>query len=191
MLFRSGYAREELKLKVDIGSIVSPPNELLSFDVITLWDTIEHLARPDLALANIRRMLHPRGVLAFSTGDYGSLLRRVMGKRWRLFSDPTHNFFFDVRTLSRLLRRAGFDVLDISRQGKWVSLSMIFHQSPLPFAASARRLLDARGYSPSLYVNLWDVVTFFARPGVRDEADTISRTEIQPDRIRMAMTGPE
>ena len=148
---------------METGSIVSPPAGLSQFDVVTLWDTIEHLDRPDLALANIRRLLGPRGVLVFSTGDYDSLLRHLTGRRWRLFADPTHNFFFNERVLRRMLERESFEVLRITRRGKRVSLSLILHQSGLPLSGWARKWLLARGWNPSIYVNLRDVVTVFAR----------------------------
>jgi len=166
--YASGYARRELKLPVETASIVSPPAGLSQFDVVTLWDTIEHLNRPDLALANIRRLLRPRGVLVFSTGDYDSLLRRLTGKRWRLFADPTHNFFFNERVLRRMLERESFEVLRMTRRGKRVSLSLILHHSGLPLSGWARKWLLARGWNPSIYVNLRDVVTVFAR---RDSAE--------------------
>jgi len=161
--YASAYARRELGLEVETGSVVSPPAGLPRFDVVTLWDTIEHLDRPDIALSNIRRMLSPRGILAFSTGDYGSLLRRLTGRRWRLFADPTHNFFFDERALRRLLAQAGFETLRVTRRGKRVSLSLILHQSHLPLSGRARKWLAARGWNPSVYVNLRDVVTILAR----------------------------
>jgi len=160
--FASNYARRELELPVETASIVSPPG-LPHFDVVTLWDTIEHLDRPDLALANIRGLLGPRGVLVFSTGDYDSLLRRLTGKRWRLFADPTHNVFFNERVLRRLLERESFEVLGITRRGKRVSLSLILHQSGLPLSRRMRKWLLARGWNPSIYINLRDVVTVFAR----------------------------
>lgn len=162
--YASKYAREELRLEVESDSITTLTKDYPKFDVITLWDTIEHLDRPDLALVNIRRMMRERGVLALSTGDYGSLLRRAMGRRWRLFADPTHNFFFDERTLKRLLSQAGFRIIRLTRRGKWVSLSMILHQSGLPPAIRDRCLLMAGGCNPSLYVNLRDVMTVFATP---------------------------
>jgi len=161
--YASEYARRELNLPVETASIVSPPAGLPQFDVVTLWDTIEHLNRPDLALANIRRLLGPRGVLVFSTGDYDSLLRRLTGKRWRLFADPTHNFFFNEGVLRRMLKREGFEVLHMTRRGKRVSLSLILHHSGLPLSGRARKWLLARGWNPSIYVNLRDVVTIFAR----------------------------
>lgn len=167
--YASDYARRELGLEVKTGSITAPPAGLPRFDVVTFWDTIEHLDRPDLALENIRRLLRPQGVLVFSTGDYGSLLRRLTGKRWRLFADPTHNFFFDEPALRRLLQRAGFEVVRVTRRGKRVSLSLILHQSGLPLSGRLRRWLCARGWNPSLYVNLRDVVTVFARPGAAEK----------------------
>lgn len=162
--YASDYARRELGLEVDTASIVSPPEGLPQFDVVTLWDTIEHLDRPDIALANIRGLLHPNGVFVFSTGDYSSLLRRLTGKRWRLFGDPTHNFFFDEKSLRLMLKRAGFEVSRVTRRGKRVSLSLILHQSGLPLSTQLRTWLLAKGWNPSVYVNLRDVVTIFARP---------------------------
>lgn len=172
--YASGYARRELGLQVETASIVRPPEGLPLFDVVTLWDTIEHLDCPDIALANIRGLLDPKGVLVFSTGDYASLLRRLTGKRWRLFADPTHNFFFDEHTLRLMLMRAGFEVLRVTRRGKRVSLSLILHQSGLPLSAVLRTWLLARSWNPSVYVNLRDVVTIFARP------HSITTTETRP-----------
>ena len=161
--YASEYARRELNLDVESGSIESTTESSSKFDVVTLWDTIEHLSRPDLALINIRRRLKSEGMLALTTGDYGSLLRRLTGKRWRLFTDPTHNFFFDEATLKRLLNQTGFEVVRIMRTGKWVSLSMVLHQSPLPFKKRAQASFSAIHLNPSLYVNLYDVMTVFAK----------------------------
>jgi 2-polyprenyl-3-methyl-5-hydroxy-6-metoxy-1,4-benzoquinol methylase len=161
--YASSYARRELNLQVETGSVVSPTERLGQFDVVTLWDTIEHLDRPDLALANIRKLLVTGGVLVFSTGDYDSALRRATGKRWRLFADPTHNFFFNERVLRLMLEREGFEVVRTTHRGKRVSLSLILHQSGLPLSGWAGKMLLARGWNPSIYVNLRDVVTVFAR----------------------------
>jgi SAM-dependent methyltransferase len=164
--YAANHARK-LGLTVDLGSIVSAPPGLPPFDVVTLWDTIEHIDRPDLAVANIHKLLKPGGLLVASTGDYASLLRRLTGRRWRLFGDPTHRFFFTERTLGDLLSKAGFRIQKVHRQGKAVGLPMILHQSPLPLGKAVGRWLDQRGWHPSFYVNLWDVMTVFATPESR------------------------
>lgn len=162
--YAARYAREQLHLPVDLYSITKAPEPLPKFDVITLWDTIEHLDRPELALRNLRRLLPSNGILAISTGDYGSIARRLCGRKWRLFSDPTHRFFFDERTLKRLLSEAGFEVTRLDRRGKWVSLSMILHQSRLPLAGGLRQWLAGKHLNPMLYINLRDVMTVLAKP---------------------------
>jgi hypothetical protein len=65
--------------------------------------------------------------------------------------------------LKRLLEQTGFEIVRIERRGKWVSLSMILHQSPFPLNRLARRGSARRGLNPSLYVNLYDVMTVFAK----------------------------
>jgi SAM-dependent methyltransferase len=152
-----------LALEVFEASILAPP-PLPVFDAITMWDTIEHIARPDIAVQKARRLLRPGGVLVISTGDRRSFVARALGRRWRLMTDPTHKFFFDEPTLSSLLAAAGFKVQSVSRPGKWVSAGMILHQLPPGPTTFARRALSARGWNPALYVNLGDVMTMVATP---------------------------
>jgi 2-polyprenyl-3-methyl-5-hydroxy-6-metoxy-1,4-benzoquinol methylase len=158
--YAASHARR-LGLTVDIGSIEDPPPGLPKFDVVTLWDAIEHLDRPDVALVNIHELLRPGGLLVVSTGDYDSLLRKLTGRRWRLFSDRTHRVFFTERTLGDLLSKSGFRLRRVHHRGKRVGLPMILHQSPLPLGSVVGRWLDRRGWHPSFYVNLRDVMTVF------------------------------
>jgi hypothetical protein len=132
--------------------------------VVTLWDTIEHLQRPDQALIRIRELMDPQGVLVIATGDFASLVRRVTGRRWRLFQDPTHHFFFTSQTLESLLVRAGFRTIHLDHRGKRVSLGMILQQAPIPHTRSLVKWMSSLVWEPELYVNLWDVMTVMARP---------------------------
>ena len=148
-------------LQVIEGSILAPP-ALPPFDAITLWDTIEHLSDPALALRNARTLLKPSGRMAIATGDCRSLAARLLGRRWRLLSDPTHKFFFDESTLVRLLTKSKLRTLGISRTGKWVGIGMVLHQAGLPGAAALGRTLARRGWNPSVYLNPRDVMTLLA-----------------------------
>lgn len=86
-------------------------------DVITMWDTVEHLQRPDLFIKKAASDLKPGGVLAITTGDIGSLNARLRGRHWRMIHPPTHLHYFSVRTLGKLLDRAGFDLIHVSHPG--------------------------------------------------------------------------
>lgn len=160
--FAAGYARNVLGLDVWNGPVEDIPVSMPHPDAVTLWDVIEHLERPDRALRRLHSLLKPGGVLALSTGDHGSLLRRLSGSRWRLFADPTHRFFFDQRTLGRLLAAAGFRILDSCHRGKWVGLPMVVKQAPLPLGRRLRAGLERALRDRFVYVNLFDVVTVIA-----------------------------
>lgn len=78
------------------------------FDVITMWDVIEHLPDPSHCLANIHQHLKPNGVLALSTHNIESLLARMMGRRYPWLM-RFHLHHFSPKTLALLLRKCGFE----------------------------------------------------------------------------------
>ena len=109
------YATQTLGLSAERGDYLAlrtPP-----LDLVAMWDTIEHLPRPDRFIAKAAADLKPGGLLALTTGDIGSLNARVRGRRWRMIHPPTHLHYFSVPTLSRLLDRRGFDVVHVSHPG--------------------------------------------------------------------------
>lgn len=80
------YARKVLSRDVVCGDFMDVLFDDYSFDVVTMWDTIEHLKYPDLYISKVARLLKPGGILALTTGDAGSLNARLRGRRWRLVS---------------------------------------------------------------------------------------------------------
>ena len=53
-----------------------------TFDVAVMWDVIEHLIRPVVALKELRRVLKPGGYLFVSTDDANHWLPRLLGRHW-------------------------------------------------------------------------------------------------------------
>ncbi len=135
-------------------------------DIVAIWDTIEHLPRPDLVIAKAARDLKAGGLLAITTGDIGSLIARLRGGRWRMIHPPTHLHHFSVGTLGRLLDRLGFDLAHVSHPGNSRKLRSVLHF-----------LVLLKGNSPGVYrmlqwlplpnlgvtVNLFDIMYVVAR----------------------------
>ena len=112
--FGSAYARNNLKLDVHTGSLEDvldrkqiPEN---SFDVVTLWDTLEHLTNPAVLLNKVNHALKDGGWFFCSTLNIDSFLSRKQGQSWHFFRPPKHLFYYSEQTLKRYLNNAGLVV---------------------------------------------------------------------------------
>ena len=96
------------------------------FDVVTMLDVIEHLHAPFEALNKIASLTKPGGLVVVSTMDSDSIVSRVMGRRLEDFRRVSeHLYFFNRRTISEALGRAGFDVVAIDWYGVSLSCEML------------------------------------------------------------------
>lgn len=158
--FASEYARRELGLDVRTGDIADVELEAGQFDVVTLWNTIEHVGDPVSVIAHVRRAIADGGLLVLTTGDVrGPLARRDLD-RWDLMTPPEHLFFFDPSTITRLLAGAGFEVRRIVHDGLVATGGPLLSR-PVQLAASA--------------LSLGNVMTVFARPTGRPRGRLASR----------------
>ena len=85
---------------VHSGAVEDAPMPEHGYDVVTLWDVIEHLPDPALDLRAIFGALRPGGILAISTMDVDSLFARRRRKRWPWYMQM-HLVYFSRRTLCR------------------------------------------------------------------------------------------
>ena len=115
--FASEYARDRLGLDVRTDDLFTAPLPEHHFDAVTLGDVIEHLPRPAEALDRIASLLGDDGVAWFALPDAGSRLARTMGKRWWSVI-PTHVQYFTRDSISTLLTRHGWEVLEIGTSPK-------------------------------------------------------------------------
>ncbi len=100
-------------VKGSIDDFISQYPDML-FDVITLWDVVEHFLDPMQELIKINSLLKPGGILALSTVNRGSLRGIVYKDRWIGFTEsPEHIFFFTPAVMRRLLTAAGFTPLKV------------------------------------------------------------------------------
>lgn len=152
------------------GSFTGHPWDEGTFDCVTMWDYIEHTIDPLAELHLARRLLRPGGLLALSTGDAGSVVARLTGRRWHLLTPRHHNYFFTRSSLLQGLERAGFSVLAVRHLGARYSVRYLAHKvrtltDPRPLRRLERSLSGSRVGAVALPVNLGDIVTVVARAG--------------------------
>jgi len=80
------------------------------FDIVTIWDVIEHLEDPSACLRQVQMWLKPGGIVAITTHDIGSLFARIMGKRYPWLM-RFHLYHFEPKTLSAMLAKNGLETI--------------------------------------------------------------------------------
>lgn len=85
-----------------------------SFDVITMWEFIEHLPDPDQTLKKVLPLLRPGGLVALTTPNTLNLTTLRSPHRWTEFKPPEHLQFFDFVTLTRFLsEKHGLHIVEL------------------------------------------------------------------------------
>ncbi|MQA30321.1 MAG: methyltransferase domain-containing protein [Luteitalea sp.] len=83
-----------------------------AFDVVTLWDVIEHTPDPSRVIDRVRGLVKPGGLLIVNYPDIGSSIARALGRKWPFLSS-VHLYYFTRQTMRRLLERHGFEIVEM------------------------------------------------------------------------------
>jgi 2-polyprenyl-3-methyl-5-hydroxy-6-metoxy-1,4-benzoquinol methylase len=85
------------------------------YDVLTLWDVIEHVEDPLELLTSAAANVRPRGWLVVETGNYQSADRLLAGKTWWAYH-PEHRWYFTPQTMRELFQRIGLIEIKLCEQ---------------------------------------------------------------------------
>ena len=98
-----------------------------AFDLVALWDVVEHVPDPKALLREAVGYLVPGGHLILETQNVESVFARLLGARWHQYKHLEHLYHFSSTTLRRLLEEAGLEVVHETARfgGKHVSLAFI------------------------------------------------------------------
>jgi SAM-dependent methyltransferase len=158
-------AAERATGEVIVANALDLPFAASVFDVVTMWDVVEHLRDPHRAVTEVARVLRAGGRLVLSTGDVDSLVAKISGTRWHLYTLPEHLFFFSRPALRVLLEQHGLRVVRMRAHGARYPIGYLVERLRKTLLGKPQR----RGPSPrwpgarlSVPVNLFDIVTVTA-----------------------------
>ena len=144
-----------------------------SFDLVTMWDVVEHVPDPQDLLRRARELLKPDGTLVIETQNVTSSFARLLGKKWHHYKHAEHLYHFNPSTVKTLLEQGGFEVVrnTASYGGKYVSLSFIVERAArlhpvVSFLLKPLVLLKGA----NLYLNFRDEMIVLARPSTAASA---------------------
>jgi SAM-dependent methyltransferase len=154
----AAFARSHFGLDVHPGDWRDAGHADGSFDVITLFDVIEHLPDPLGELRALRRLLKPGGLLLQSTPNIDGLFPRLsyrLAKRldyWPHPEPPYHLYQFSDRTLAEITERAGYEAGRVDQTH--IQLGYSFG-TPASWRASPKLLAYAALFAPVAAVAPW------------------------------------
>jgi 2-polyprenyl-3-methyl-5-hydroxy-6-metoxy-1,4-benzoquinol methylase len=95
-----------------------------SYDAVTMFDFFEHVYRPREFTRHLARILAPDGVAIIATPDYGSWMRRLLGRRTVSFKIPEHVAYYTRETLTRAVSDC-FDVTHVEPIGQYCTTDFV------------------------------------------------------------------
>tara|TARA_Y100000588_G_scaffold354560_1_gene408947 strand:- start:2080 stop:2820 length:741 start_codon:yes stop_codon:yes gene_type:complete len=108
-------------LDVALGSVDNFQLPERSYDMVCMWDVLEHIPRPKDALRQLRPLLKQDGVLLINYPDIGTWQAKLAGKRfWWILSG--HLLHFSRNSIREICRSSGFDVYRLKPY--WQSLQV-------------------------------------------------------------------
>jgi len=133
------------------------------FDVISMFDIIEHLVDPKEVLINLKNMLKSNGQIIVYTPNHDSLVVKIAHILYKLgfkngadniFACP-HTIFFTTKTLKRIMTESGFEISEVdqfkydsSRPGQQLSSTVKFFMDLIESVGS---VLGYKGYRVVIY----------------------------------------
>lgn len=108
------------------GTVERLPFEDASLDAATITEVLEHVDDPRPAMAELRRVLRPGGVLCLSvpTERTERLFSRLHP---RYLSNATHVRIFSRESLTELIESSGFEIVRWEGRNFVPSVSWVFH----------------------------------------------------------------
>jgi SAM-dependent methyltransferase len=114
--------RRELGLPVVLGTLPHPRLKAASFDLVSMWQSLEHVHDPRTVLEEAYRLLVPGGQLLIAAPNIDGLPFSWFGPAWNGLDLPRHLVHFTPATLHRMVERAGFHVRSsrMVRHSRWL-----------------------------------------------------------------------
>ena len=164
--------RDELHLPVVAGSIEEAAIDPRTYDVVALFQTIEHFDDPRGAVLKVARWLKPGGLIVMTTPNRDGWFARLAGRRWFEYKPREHLYYFDSTTIARMLESVGFDRIVVMRDPNHYPVGFIFERLrryyPLlrPLVGLVERLTPERVKRASIPVHYGSMKVMAFRSGL-------------------------
>ena len=114
----ASFASDELNLpNIISGTLRGDEYPFEHFDVITLWDVLEHVPQPNELLLAVYRLLKPGGWIFAYTENFDSFNYLITGSDSEMFSPDVHLRHYTPKTFRKEFEKADFIVREVMTKG--------------------------------------------------------------------------
>jgi SAM-dependent methyltransferase len=133
------------------------------FDVITMFDLLEHVRDPKVTLHKASELLKNDGIIMITTPDTDAFSNLLMGRRWTHYK-PEHFFYFNKKSMSLLAKKCKLKIVYSERSKKALNLDYIINQFKrynhrvfTPLAKFLDKILPGKLKSKNLYLPIGEM----------------------------------
>lgn len=148
----SKLARERYGLDVITGTLENTNFKSNFFDVVTLFSVLEHVPNPLGTLKIINRCIKKEGLLLIKVPNYNRVFFRLNWKKDRIW-DKVHLFYFTPKTITGLLKKAGFGILSIRTGFITELISRVFKTSKFNINQEVARSISVGDNNKSRFLS--------------------------------------
>ena len=122
-------AKDEIRTYIIEGMFDENMFRSEQFDVITFFQTFDHVTEPNKFLKNCFNILKSKGFILAINHNVGSFSAKILGERSPIF-DIGHAYLYDFKTMKKIFENNGFKVLDIFSVKNVMNLERLIHLLP-------------------------------------------------------------
>ena len=160
------FAREKYKLNVHNKNVEDHFKESKNYDLIVMFDVMEHFDDPIKIIKSCNKKLNKDGVLIFSTMNMDSFVARFLGKRypWIMLM---HKFYFTNKSLKKILKENNFDLYKIKYDTRIISIEYLLDKIQIHFPYFRKVLNFIKKFDKikkiKIKISFFDLNIYFAK----------------------------
>jgi SAM-dependent methyltransferase len=151
----AAIARDNFGVDVLHGDIRAASDRDGEYDLVTMFDVIEHVRHPSQDIKAVYDLLKPGGLFILSTPNIDGLFPRLsypfaeLLDYWPHPEPPHHLYQFSVRTMAAMIEVGGFEAIGVHHTN--IALAYSFG-TPKAWRISPKMLAYALAFAPSALI---------------------------------------
>ena len=130
----SRIASENYNLRVIEGDAASATQFGVRFQIISLWDVLEHVESPSQVFQQINDLMDIGGLLILNLPMVDTFPAKILGRLWPFYLE-VHLYYFSIKTIQQYTEKFGYELLYRGRFWQTLSLRYLIEKR---FGVTAR-----------------------------------------------------